>query len=139
MKPFARTTALTVAMLLALSACKAEQKPVDVSAEKTEAGKTATDKTGIPGLATEKEQVSYTIGMAMGNQLSEIKDEVNLDTVVKALRAQMAGEKVLVTDEQAQKIMQEFGQKMQAAELDYLVNSVAASTTMAENYVGLPL
>jgi p-hydroxybenzoate 3-monooxygenase len=33
----------------------------------------------------------------------------------------------------------EFGQKMQAAELDYLVNSVAASTTMAENYVGLPL
>ena len=32
----------------------------------------------------------------------------------------------------------EFGQKMQAAELDYLVNSVAASTTMAENYVGLP-
>jgi p-hydroxybenzoate 3-monooxygenase len=33
----------------------------------------------------------------------------------------------------------EFGQKMQAAELDYLVNSVAASTAMAENYVGLPL
>ncbi len=32
-----------------------------------------------------------------------------------------------------------FGQKMQAAELDYLVNSVAASTVMAENYVGLPL
>ena len=32
-----------------------------------------------------------------------------------------------------------FGQKMQTAELDYLVNSVAASTTMAENYVGLPL
>jgi p-hydroxybenzoate 3-monooxygenase len=33
----------------------------------------------------------------------------------------------------------EFGQKMQAAELDYLVNSKAASTAMAENYVGLPL
>jgi p-hydroxybenzoate 3-monooxygenase len=33
----------------------------------------------------------------------------------------------------------EFGQKMQAAELDYLVHSVAASTAMAENYVGLPL
>jgi p-hydroxybenzoate 3-monooxygenase len=31
-----------------------------------------------------------------------------------------------------------FGQKMQQAELDYLVNSVAASTAMAENYVGLP-
>jgi len=32
-----------------------------------------------------------------------------------------------------------FGQKMQAAELDYLVGSVAASTAMAENYVGLPM
>ena len=33
----------------------------------------------------------------------------------------------------------EFGQKMQEAELDYLVNSRAASTALAENYVGLPL
>jgi p-hydroxybenzoate 3-monooxygenase len=31
-----------------------------------------------------------------------------------------------------------FGQKMQEAELDYLVNSRSASTTVAENYVGLP-
>jgi len=30
------------------------------------------------------------------------------------------------------------GQKLQRAELDYLVNSRAASTSMAENYVGLP-
>jgi p-hydroxybenzoate 3-monooxygenase len=28
---------------------------------------------------------------------------------------------------------------MQVAELDYLVHSVAASTALAENYVGLPL
>ncbi|MES2633643.1 MAG: 4-hydroxybenzoate 3-monooxygenase [Pseudomonadota bacterium] len=32
-----------------------------------------------------------------------------------------------------------FGQRMQDAELDYLVNSRAASTVLAENYVGLPL
>ena len=32
----------------------------------------------------------------------------------------------------------DFGLKMQAAELDYLVNSTAASTALAENYVGLP-
>ncbi len=31
-----------------------------------------------------------------------------------------------------------FGQKMQEAELDYLFNSTAASTSLAENYVGLP-
>ena len=33
----------------------------------------------------------------------------------------------------------EFGQKVQDAELDYLVGSRAASTSLAENYVGLPL
>ncbi|WP_394787468.1 4-hydroxybenzoate 3-monooxygenase [Rhodoferax sp.] len=32
-----------------------------------------------------------------------------------------------------------FGQRMQEAELEYLVNSTAASTVLAENYVGLPL
>ena len=31
-----------------------------------------------------------------------------------------------------------FGQKIQEAELDYLVGSQAASTSLAENYVGLP-
>ena len=33
----------------------------------------------------------------------------------------------------------EFGQKIQEAELDYLVKSQALSTSLAENYVGLPL
>ncbi|WP_337878204.1 4-hydroxybenzoate 3-monooxygenase [Caldimonas sp.] len=33
----------------------------------------------------------------------------------------------------------EFGRKIQEAELDYLVGSRAASTALAENYVGLPL
>jgi p-hydroxybenzoate 3-monooxygenase len=32
----------------------------------------------------------------------------------------------------------DFGQKIQEAELDYLTGSVAASTALAENYVGLP-
>ena len=34
---------------------------------------------------------------------------------------------------------QGFGQRVQEAELDYLVSSKAASTALAENYVGLPL
>jgi p-hydroxybenzoate 3-monooxygenase len=33
----------------------------------------------------------------------------------------------------------DFGQRIQQAELDYLVHSTAASTALAENYVGLPL
>ena len=33
----------------------------------------------------------------------------------------------------------DFGQRIQRAELDYLVGSTAAMTSLAENYVGLPL
>lgn len=135
MKPFARSTVLAVATLLALSACKGENKPVDVSSGAAEAGKAATDKTGYPGLPTEKEQVSYTIGMAMGKQLSEIKDEVNVDTVVKALRTQMEGGKALVTDEQAQQIMQAFGQKMQAKQIAKMMEEGKANLEKGEKFL----
>ena len=33
----------------------------------------------------------------------------------------------------------EFGRRLQHAELEYIVDSTAASTALAENYVGLPI
>ena len=120
MKPVVRATAIAVATLLALAACdKSAPKPAD-AAKPAETGKdaAATDgKSTYPGLPTEKEQISYAIGTAMGKQLTEIKDEVNLDTVVKAMRSQMAGEKLLLTDDQAKTIYEGFVQKMQAKQI----------------------
>ncbi len=113
-----RATAIAVATMLALGACdKNAQKPADEAAKPAEAGKDAEGKPTYAGLPTEKEQISYTIGMAMGKQLTEIKDEVNLDTVVKAMRTQMAGEKLLLTEDQAKTIFEAFGQKMQAKQI----------------------
>jgi FKBP-type peptidyl-prolyl cis-trans isomerase FkpA len=142
MKPVARATALAIASVLALGACnKTTQKPADAKANAaTEAGKDATadGKSTYPGLPTEKEQISYTIGMAMGKQLGEIKDEVNLDTVVKAMRSQMAGEKLLLTEDQAKTIFESFGQKMQAKHIaktmaDGKKNLESGNTFLAEN------
>ncbi len=122
MKPVARATALAIASVLALGACdKDAKKSVDDTAKSAEADKdaaTATDgKSTYPGLPTEKEQISYSIGMAMGKQLAEIKDEVNLDTVVKAMRSQIAEEKLLLTEDQAKTVFEGFGQKMQAKQI----------------------
>ena len=119
MKPFARATILAVATTLALAACN---KPADKAAagadgKTAEAGKDAAAKTGYPGLPTEKEQASYMIGMSMGKQLGEIKDELNVDTLVKGLRASIAGEKLLLTEEQAKEIGEAFGQRMQAKQI----------------------
>ncbi|MCR6495978.1 FKBP-type peptidyl-prolyl cis-trans isomerase [Thermomonas sp. S9] len=97
--------------------------------------KSADEKTGYPGLPTEKEQVSYAIGMAMGKQLSEIKDEVNTDTVVKALRTQMTGGKALITEAQAQQIMQGFGQRMQAKQIARMMEEAKANLEKGEKFL----
>ncbi|WP_374248202.1 FKBP-type peptidyl-prolyl cis-trans isomerase N-terminal domain-containing protein [Thermomonas sp.] len=133
MKPFARTTVLAAAMLLALSACKAEQKPVDVSAGGAQNGASA--KAGYPGLPTEKDQVGYSIGMAMGKQLTDIKGEVNVDALVKALRTQLAGQKTQITEEQAQQIMQAFGQKMQAKQMAKMMEEAQANLAKGDKFL----
>lgn len=122
MKSFTRVTAIALATTLVLAACdKAAQKTAtkaNEAAEPTEAGKNELGKTTTyPGLPTEKEQVSYMIGMSMGKNLEQVKDEINIDTVVKALRSSIAGEKLLLTDEQARTIGETFSQKMQAKQI----------------------
>lgn len=135
MKPIVRPALLALATVLAVSACNAEKKPVQVSDAAAQAGKPADEKTGYPGLPTEKQQVSYAIGMAMGRQLSEIKDEVDTDTVVKALRTQMSGGKALITDAQAQQIMQTFGQKMQAKQIAKMMEEAKANLEKGEKFL----
>ena len=137
MKSFTRVTAIALATTFALAACKPQPKPADAEnvAYATEASKDAGGKTAYPGLPTEKEQVSYAIGRQMGKQLTEIKDEVNLDTVVKAMRSQMAGEKVLLNDEQAQEIMEKFSQKMQAKQIAKMMAEAKANQEKGDKFL----
>ena len=139
MKPVARATAVAVASVLALAAC---QKPADKPAATSEAakgadasGKDAAGKSQYPGLPTEKEQISYTIGLAMGKQLTEIKDEINVDTVVKAMRAQLAGEKVLLPEDQAKAIFEAFGQKMQAKQIAKMMAEAKANQEKGDKFL----
>lgn len=94
--------------------CKPGDKPADKPA--ASAGKDASVKP-IPGLPTEKEQVSYMIGMAMGKQLQMAKESVDVDVLAKAIKASLAGQKLLLTDQQASQIAQAFSQKMQAQQM----------------------
>ncbi len=135
MNPLIRTTALTAALLFALAACKAGPKPADVSSGGANANAAATATNPYPGLPTEKDQISYTIGMAMGKQLTEIKDEINIDTVIKALKTQMSGGHALLTDAQAQQIMQAFGQRMQAKQMAQMMEQARANQEKGEKFL----
>ncbi len=121
MKHFPRQTAAVLALAtltLAIAGCKPGADKVDADSPTTTADAAAAgDAASIPGLATEKEQVSYMIGMTMGKQLEPIKDEVDTDVIMKAIKASIAGEKLLLDDKQAQQISETFGQKMQAKQI----------------------
>ena len=136
MKPVVRATAIAVATVLALGACdKSAQKPATDAAKPAEAVKDAEGKPTYAGLPTEKEQVSYTIGMMMGKQLAEIKDEVNLDTVVKAMRSQLADEKLLLSEDQAKTILDGFGQKMQAKQIAKMMAEAKSNQEKGDKFL----
>ena len=108
---------LAVALLAALAAagCNKADKPAADAAKPADA--TAAKGEQIAGLPTEKDQVSYMIGMQMAKSLELAKDDIDLDVVTKAIKTSWSGGKSLLTDEQMQKIGQQFGEKMQAKQI----------------------
>ena len=129
-------TALALASLAMLAAgCdKSGDKAAkaDTTAE-AKPGDKATET--IPGLATEKDQVSYMIGMAMGKQWQPIKDEIDVDMVTKAIKSSFAGEKLLLTDEQAEKISATFGEKMQAKQIAKMLADAKQNAETGEKFL----
>jgi FKBP-type peptidyl-prolyl cis-trans isomerase len=114
-KPAARATALVAmaTLSLALAACQPGDKPAKDGAA-TENTASTEDGVKIEGLANEKEQVSYMIGRDIARSLDEVKDEIDADTLVEAITGGLAGEKSLMTDEQATQVRETFAQRIQA-------------------------
>ena len=105
----AATSVLAASLLLALGACK---KIEPGGSGKNTAGATPA-ALEIPGLPTEEQQAGYAIGLQIGGTLAEIKDDVDVDALIKAMRTSMHGETPLMDDEQARQVFEAFGQRMQ--------------------------
>ena len=128
--------ALTVVSLgLLVAGCnKPGDKPADAKTDATADAKGADGKS-IPGLATEKEQVSYMIGLDLAKSLGPVKDEIDLDTLNKALKAALAGEKTLLDETQAQAIRESFGQKMQAKQIAEMLAKAKTNLTTGQAFL----
>ena len=92
--PRIAATALAAALVLAFAGCK----PGEGGAAKPDAKSAAEaaakpDKDAVPGLPTEKDRNSYMVGMALARQFEPMKDEIDVDVVVKALKTSLAGGK----------------------------------------------
>ena len=75
---------------------------------------------GVSGLAlaqdgqlkTEKDKVSYLVGMQVGCSLAQINDEIDLAVVLKAMESTIKGEKPLMTQEQAMEVQKGFAERV---------------------------
>ena len=131
-----RTLTLAVAAAscaLVLAACNPSDKAAtgaDAAAKPEEAGK-------IAGLKTEKEQISYMIGMDIGKSLEPMKDEIDTATVKRAIDDMINGKKPLLTQEQGMAIMQTFAQKMQAKQQEEAAKQQAEAEAQGKKNIEL--
>ena len=100
---------LAATLVVAAGCDKSAQAP----AKADEAKADKADANAIPGLETEKKRVSYMIGLDMGQTLKQVKDEVDLPTLEKGLKAALDGTKPLIKVQQAQQVREDFARKMQ--------------------------
>lgn len=135
-----RTAILALATFVFLAACnKAADKPAEPAADKAQAADAKDDGAlKIAGLPTDKEQASYMIGMRMAKQLEPLKDDVSVDTIARAIKSSLAGEKLLMTEEQASQVEIAFGEKMRAKQIAEMMakgrkNAEAGTKFLAEN------
>jgi FKBP-type peptidyl-prolyl cis-trans isomerase FkpA/FKBP-type peptidyl-prolyl cis-trans isomerase FklB len=126
-----------LALALALAACQPVDEAADPAAPE-DAAAGAADGEAIAGLPTEKDQVSYMVGMDLGESLRPIKDDVDLDTVVEAMRTSISEGEAKLTDVQRQAVRERFSkhlmEKRQAeAKAQAETNKAAGEAFLAEN------
>ncbi|HET6604770.1 MAG TPA: FKBP-type peptidyl-prolyl cis-trans isomerase [Xanthomonadaceae bacterium] len=80
----------------------------------TAAALSVTPFAGAQELTTEKQKISYVVGMQVGNGLGQIKDEIELEVVFSAIRDQFAGNEPRLSEEEAIAVQQAFAQRLQA-------------------------
>ena len=106
-------------LVLVLGACKPPEKAdgedtvaADTPAAEGEAAAGAV--AGIEGLETEREQVSYMIGMDMAKSLTPIKDDLDVEILAQAMRDSFEGKTPKMTEEQSLQVQQAFTTRLQA-------------------------
>lgn len=129
---------LAAALPLAMIACKPIDKETGKPVESAAADAPAAAGSGIAGLSGEREQISYIIGNQMGEQLKQIKDEIDVKTLQRAIAETLDDKAIEISDEQAMAVMQSFGERMQAKQMAEMqekskTNLAEAETFFAQN------
>lgn len=123
---------------LVLAGCNRDADGEATAKDAAAAKPASADGEAIPGLPTEKDRVSYMVGMALARQFEPIREELDVDVVVKALKTSLEGGELLMTEEQAQQVGAAFEQKVRDAQVEKMqadarANAIAGHAFLAEN------
>lgn len=86
-------------------------------------------------LTTDKQKVSYMVGMDLGRNLTQIQDELDVAILVQGLQDTLAGRPTKLTEEQANEVKQGFMQKLQARAVEERTAQAAANRTEGEAFL----
>lgn len=123
---------MLASLALVATGCKPGDKAdADKTADKTTAadGKQA-DATAIKGLETDKQKNSYMVGLDIAKSLDPIKDEIDFETLSKAIKSSLAGEKPLMDETQATQVRAAFMEHLQTKQMAEA--QAKAKTNLAE-------
>lgn len=86
-------------------------------------------------LTTDKQKVSYMVGMDLGRNLTQIQDELDVAILVQGLQDTLAGRPTKLTEEQANEVKQGFMQKLQARAVEERTAQAAANRSEGEAFL----
>ncbi len=89
-------------------------------------------------IETQKDKVSYSIGLQFGQRLSTLKDDINITQIIMGLKDGQSGAEPQLTDAEMTKVMTAFQEEMQAKQqtqaiMAAAINAEAATAFLAEN------
>ena len=87
-----------------------------------------------PAFATLQDSASYAVGMSMGRQLQEVKDEIAIEQVVQGIRDILASDTTRLTPMDAQRVMQAYGQEVQQRQQQARASEADSNLARGEAY-----
>lgn len=88
----------------------------------------------VSSLDSFEQKYSYALGQDIGNSLSNLPMDVEMDYLVQGLRDAGGEGDTLLSDEEARQVLQEFTQKAQAAQLEQRQSQAADNLANGEQY-----
>jgi FKBP-type peptidyl-prolyl cis-trans isomerase len=86
-------------------------------------------------LETKKDSISYSIGTNISMSLADIKEEVDIDLIIRALRDGIEEKEPLLTQNEMMSILQEFSNRMMAVRNEKKTKEAAENKAAGEEFL----